>query len=175
MKLNKFYFVEFIDLVNEKAGQFASYLFFPGCIVVLYGVTKRYLFNDPVVWADDVSKFIFAIYFVVGGPYCLLHNSHIRVDVIYNRLSLNAKKFVEVFVVYPLFLAFIFPFIWHGSIFAWNSLRTMETSPPPNNIVVFPIKFVVPITGVLFLLQALVELYRFFSNSNIEGSDKDAS
>lgn len=169
MILTKISKLETIDLLNNTIGKYISYLFYPGWILVLYGVTKRYFFDTPVPWADDISKYIFAIYFVIGGPYCLLHNSHIRVDVIYNKLSYNMKKIVELIAVYPLFVAFIFPFIWHGSIYAWNSLRTMELSPPPANVVLFPIKFAIPITGILFLLQAFAELYRFFAKNNTEG------
>lgn len=151
-----------VDAISNQTGKIFSLLFFPGWVLILFSVVMRYFFNNPVVWAGEYAKLIFALYYIIGGAYCLLHDSHIRVDVIYNLFSLKIKKFVELLIVFPVLFAFIFPFIWHGWFFARDSFRIMEVSPPPVQIIMFPIKFAIPIAGVLFLLQALADLYRFW-------------
>ena len=150
-----------IDTVNERTGVIISLLFFPGWFLVLYSVVVRYFFNAPSNWAGDLAKFLFAIYFMMGGAYCLMNNSHIRVDVIYNLFSYKIRRLIELVVVIPLLFAFAFPLVWQGSAFAWKALKYMELSPPPTNLPVFPVKFAIPIAGGLFLLQALADLYRF--------------
>lgn len=150
-----------LDTINNRTGMIFSLLFFPGWFLVLYSVVVRYFFNAPSNWAGDLAKFLFGIYFMMGGAYCLMNNSHIRVDVIYNLFNYKKKRLLELLVVFPLLFAFAFPLIWHGSIFAWKALKYMELSPPPTNLLVFPVKFAIPIAGVLFLLQALADLYRF--------------
>jgi TRAP-type mannitol/chloroaromatic compound transport system permease small subunit len=160
-----------LDTINDRTGMIFSLLFFPGWFLVLYSVVVRYFFNAPSYWAGDLAKFVFAVYFMVGGAYCLTNNSHIRVDVIYNLLSYQKRRLIELLVVFPLLFAFAFPLIWHGSIFAWKSLKYMELSPPPTNLPVFPVKIAIPIAGALFLLQALADLYRFcFDKKPEEGS-----
>lgn len=157
-----------VNYVVDKSGILISLLFFPGWLLVLYSVIARYFFNNPSSWAGDYSKYIFAIYFVLGGAYCLLHKSHIRVDVIYNMFNRKKQVLVELFIVFPMLFAFIFPFIWQGSMFAWDAYRFMEVAPPPTPIPLYPIKAAIPIAGILFLLQASFDLYRFCFNRDRE-------
>lgn len=171
MKQRETSFCRIVDLVSDQSGKVASFLFFPGWILVLLGVILRYFFNKPVAWAGDYAKYLFAVYFVIGGAYCLLHKSHIRVDVFYNRLSTKARIIVETFVVFPLFFAFIFPFLWHGFSFALNSLKILEKSPPPTNIILFPVKFMVLLAGILFMFQGIADLYR----SCFSSAEKEAN
>lgn len=169
MKENLKNICQVIDWLSEKSGFIVSLLFFPGWILVLYSVIARYFFNTPTMVAGEYAKYLFAIYFVIGGAYCLLKKAHIRVDVIYNLLNKKIQTFIEVFFVFPIFLAFVFPFIWHGSIFAWTSIKILETDPPPTHILLFPIKIMIPIAGLLLLLQGLADLYRYcFSNNSKE-------
>lgn len=165
-------FTKRIDLLNDKIGVLVSLLFFPGWILVLYSVVVRYFFNAPTYFAGDLAKFLFSIYFVMGGAYCLLTKIHIRVDVIYNLFSKKTRRMLELLLVFPLLFAFHFPFIWQGSSFAWSSLKFMELSPPPTSIPVFAVKFAIPITGVLILLQALADLYRYFYDVEIKEEDR---
>lgn len=159
-----------MDYVSERSGKIFGLIFFPGWILVLLSVVLRYFFNMPSAWAGDMAKYLFATYFVVGGAYCLFVKAHIRVDIIYNICSSRIKKVIELFLVFPLLFAFVFPFIWQGSIFAWKSLKFMEISPPPTNFILFPVKFMLPISGIIFLAQGIVDLYRNLTgNDNAEG------
>lgn len=155
-------FVQAIDWISEKSGKVVSFLFFPGWFLVLYSVITRYFFNKPNILAGEYAKYLFAIYFVVGGAYCLQNKSHIRVDVIYNLFSKKTRLFIEFFVVLPIAFCFIFPFIWHGSLFTWTAIKFMETDPPPTHILLFPIKIMVPVAGVLLLLQLFADLRKYY-------------
>ena len=161
-------FCRTVDSISENSGKIISFLFFPGWLLVLYGVVARYFFNRPNILSGEYAKYLFSVYFVLGGAYCLRNNVHIRVDIIYNLLNRKTRIMVEAFVVFPLMFCFIFPFIWHGAIFAWTAIKFLETDPPPTHILLFPIKITVPVAGILLLLQAVADLYR----SSVAGEKK---
>ena len=160
-----------MDWINENSGKMISFLFFPGWLLVLYGVIARYFFNRPNILSGEYAKYLFSVYFVLGGAYCLRNNVHIRVDIIYKIIKRRTRILLEVFMVFPLLFCFIFPFIWHGSIFAWTALKFLETDPPPTHILLFPIKVTVPIAGLLLLLQAVADLYRFIVADEKKGEE----
>ena len=139
-----------IDTVNERTGVIISLLFFPGWFLVLYSVVVRYFFNAPSNWAGDLAKFLFAIYFMMGGAYCLMNNYHIRVDVIYNLFSYKIRRLIELVVVIPLLFAFAFPLVWQGSAFAWKSVEVWTIL---NEFTCFPRQIRHPYGGGLFLLR----------------------
>jgi len=157
-------FFQTIDWVSEKSGKVVSFLFFPGWLLVLYSVITRYFFNKPSIFAGEYAKYLFAVYFVVGGAYCLQNKSHIRVDIIYNLMAKKTQLFIEFLVVFPIAFFFIFPFIWHGTLFTWTAIKFLETDPPPTHIILFPIKIMVPIAGILLFLQLFSDLHKYYAS-----------
>ena len=93
---------------------------------------------------------------MIGAGYTLLYDQHVRVDVIYQRLSPKSQAWVNLAGC----LFFLFPgtilIIQTSAVFAWESFQFLEGSPDPGGIPFrFIIKSCVPIGFGLFLLQGV--------------------
>lgn len=63
-------------------------------ILLGLGVVLRYVFNDPLTWAEEFVVTLFVWSVMLGVPSALRSRMHIRIDVMILRLSNKARKFV---------------------------------------------------------------------------------
>ena len=85
MKLNKL--LDIIDKVNERVGTVVAFGLIVMMFIMLYEVVARYVFDSPTIWAWDVNGLLFSAVLVLGGGYVLLHRGHVRLDILFERLS----------------------------------------------------------------------------------------
>jgi TRAP-type mannitol/chloroaromatic compound transport system permease small subunit len=154
--------LKIIDSISEWSGRIISYLFYPALIMLVCDVLMRYFFNVSFQWGQGIYQRLFAIYFVVGGAYVLLHNGHIRMDVLYIHLPIRTKAIIDIFSLLLMF-SVVFVFIWWGTKYFWVSYTELEVDATSLKAVVYPVKFFIPISGALLALQGLAKLYRSIS------------
>ncbi len=79
----------FTDKVEESL-----IAFFLGAMTVLTftNVVFRYVFNDNILWALELTVFMFAWMVLVGASYGVKHHFHIGVDVVINLASPKLRK-----------------------------------------------------------------------------------
>ncbi len=83
-----------------KVGQFTDKVeetliaFFLGTMTILtfVNVVMRYLFNDNILWALEVTVFLFAWMVLVGASYGVKKHFHIGVDVVINLAPQGLRK-----------------------------------------------------------------------------------
>ena len=148
-----------IDRVNEWAGLFWGYSIILVTAVVLYEVVARGMFNHPTQWANETTIYLSAMAYLLVGGYALLHRRHVRIDVIYERLSERARARLDAFT-FIFFLAYMLTLIWAGGNDAWNSFSIGESTGTPWNPPIWPVKLSIPLAGVLLLLQGIANLLR---------------
>lgn len=145
-----------IDALNERIGQFVSWIVTLLVAVVFIDVIMRYAFNTSFVFTQELEWHLFGFIFLMGAGYTLLYDQHVRVDVIYQCLSKKAQAWVNLLGC----IFFLFPgvalIIYISSVFTWESLKFLEGSPDPGGI---PFRFIlkgcVPLGFVLFFLQGI--------------------
>jgi TRAP-type mannitol/chloroaromatic compound transport system permease small subunit len=148
-----------IDSVNEWVGKVVSFLIYPLIGVTIYEIAMRYFLSKSQVWVPEVSTFIFGALFVLGGGYVLLHEGHVKLDIIYNFFPTKTKASIDI-VTSIFFFLFYGILIWKGSLMAWDSLITLETSASAFAPPLFPSKMMIPIGASLLLLAGLSKLIR---------------
>ena len=106
----------------------------------------------------DAQWYMFSLIFLLGAAYGLRHNVHVRVDVLYSRLSLRARTWIDVLGN----ALFIIPFCVMMLVTSWpavrNSWAVREVSPDPGGLIRYPIKSVLLVCFALLLLQAVSQL-----------------
>ena len=162
--------IKYIDRISEWTGIAASWLVVPLTLLVSYEVVMRYFFNQPSNWGYDVCWMIYGMSFMIGGAYTLLHQGHVRIDIVYNVMPPRAQKIFDA-VVYAVFFLFVtIVFTWAGIKFAadaWTAGENLSTSTWkfPSG----PIKTVIPVSFFLLSLQSLAELVRSLSSLRKRG------
>lgn len=103
---------------------------------------------------------LFSLTVFLGAPYALLHNEHVRVDVLYSRYNDNQRAWINVIGT----LLFLIPFCCFLIYFSWsfvqNSWRIWEYSPDPGGLPIYPIKTLIPIGAGLLIIQAISEVIK---------------
>lgn len=154
-------FIRFVDKLNLWVGHS-----FAWCILILtfgiaYEVFVRYVLRAPTVWAYDLGYMMYGALFLMAGPYTLSRNGHVRGDVVY-RLWRPATQAKVDLVLYVLFLlpgsAALFYSGWPFAARSWAQLETSIYSPA--GMPIYPLKTLIPIAGVLLVLQCLAEIGR---------------
>jgi TRAP-type mannitol/chloroaromatic compound transport system permease small subunit len=116
----------------------------------------RYIFNHPTIWAHELSAFLYAVVFLLGGSYALRWNSHISVEILYMRLKPRTRAVLDLFT-WVLFYLFVGLLFWEGAQFAFKSVRRMELAGSVWDPPIWPIKLCIPIGALLMLLQGSVK------------------
>ncbi|MFC2033231.1 TRAP transporter small permease subunit [Chloroflexota bacterium] len=142
------------EKVNIMVGNVIRFLIYPLIALIIYEVTMRYVFNSPPRWGLEVSSQIFLAYVILSGGYALLRNQHVSMDLLRNRLSFKSAAIVDL-VTYLFLILFCIAIIWKGTEGAIASCKALEVTQL-GRIPLYPVKVLVPVGGLLLLLQSVV-------------------
>ena len=78
-------YVRWVEAVGRFFGRIAMYLVFVMIGVLLYSAFMRTGFNRPPLWSVEMSQFLLAAYYILGGAWTLQLDSHVRMDLLYAR------------------------------------------------------------------------------------------
>ena len=151
--------LSFIDNLNDWIGKILSYFSFLMFILVLSEVVRRYFFNAPSVWANELTQLIFGAYVILSGGYILRWGGHVNVDIFYSTLSDRWKAVLDIITSIVFFL-FCGMLLKYGGELAWESLSTFEHSQSAWTPPLYPFKLCIPIAALLLILQGLAKLIR---------------
>ena len=146
-----------INKISRWSGVFLKFFVLAIIFIVVYEIIARYVFNHATIWAQEMTIFIFGTYAVLSGAYVYYLNGHVRMDVLYSRLSPRTKATVDVFTSIFIFI-FVIAFLWWSWGLAWKSFNARETlatslwAPP-----YYPFKFMFPLGAFLLLLQTVAK------------------
>lgn len=85
-----------IDALNEWVGRLVSWVVVFLVAVVFIDVLMRYAVNTSFVFIQELEWHLFGFIFLMGAGYTLLYDQHVRVDVLYQRLSDKGQAWVNV-------------------------------------------------------------------------------
>lgn len=158
------YFLSLIDTISEKIGKTVSLLIVLMMLITTTEVVARYVFNSPTIWVWPINRQLFGVYILFGGIYTLLYGGHIKVEVLSNRFRPKAKRVAELIALLCL-LAFLGVLVWQGVWMAGNSIMCGERASGAFRVPLYPLKTLIPIAALLFLLQGVANFFRRELNS----------
>jgi TRAP-type mannitol/chloroaromatic compound transport system permease small subunit len=154
-------FLHWIDSLSAWIGKAFAWLILILMFGVSYEVFVRYVLRAPTTWAFDFSYITYGALFLMAGAYTLSRNGHVRADVLYRLWPARVQGTVDLILYLLFFFPGILAFIWAGWNFARMSVMFRELSIfSPAGIPVFPLKALIPITGVVLFLQGVAETIR---------------
>jgi len=154
-------FLFFIDSLSTWTGKAFAWLIMVLTLGVSYEVLVRYAFRAPTTWAFDFCYINYGAMFLMAGAYTLSRGGHVRADVVYRFLKPRTQASVDLILYVIFFLPAVAALIYSGWKYAATSIRFKEVSIfSPAGIPIFPLKTLIPVTGVLLLLQGAAEIIR---------------
>lgn len=154
-------FIRFIDKSNDLIGKAVAWLVVPLTLLIVLEVVKRRFLNAPSIWSFELCSYLFGAHFMLAVAYGLVHKSHVNVDILVNKfLSPKSAAKLDLAMYLILFFPFTIVLLIYGTKFALLSWVQLETSWSVWHPAVYPIKTVIPVTGLLIALQGLSEIFK---------------
>ena len=160
LKLER-YFNKFADIIGIITA-FAMVLMI---LNVFYDVIMRYFFKSGSIAMQEMEWHLFSVIILLGVAYTLKEDGHVRVDLIYDRLS-NKRKAVINMVGVVLFILPIALLVGISSINnAYEAFLSMEQSGDPGGL---PYRWIVKaLIPLSFFLLIITSIGYFIRNLNI--------
>ena len=152
-------FTDFVDSINGWVGEFICYWTVIAIGVYYYEVIARYVFNSPTNWAHESMFLMFGMMYMLGGGFGLREEVHVRVDILFQRLSEKHKSMLDL-VTSVIFFIFVLAMIWSGWVFAGYSIALLEVSFTEWAIQHWVIKISIVIGSALLLLQGIAKVVK---------------
>lgn len=151
----------FIDKVSSWVGQAFSWLIVALTLLISWEVFSRYVLNHPNPWSFDLMIMMYGTAFMMAGAYTLAKNGHVRGDVLYGFFPPRLQAGLDLVLYFVFFIPGVSALVWAGYTYAAESLAINEHSTlTANGPPLYPFKMVIPISGVLLLIQGVVEIIR---------------
>ena len=147
-------YIRWVDRFSAGVGRLAMYAIFLMIAILLLGAVTRNLLNLPLSWTVELAQFTLTAYYISGGAYSMQLNSHVRMDLLYDRLSDTAKARLDSYT--GVCLVFYLVCLLVGSIS--STLYAIEYGQRKFsqwNPSLIPIKVIMVCGIVLMLLQAI--------------------
>jgi len=150
-----------VDKISTRIGQLSAWSIVALTLMIGWEVFSRYLLSNPHPWVMDASNMLYGVLFMMAGAYTLSKNGHVRGDVLYGFFQPRTQAFFDLVLYLLFFVAGIVALVYAGWDFFTTSLAQNERSSiaadgPP----IYPFKAIIPIAGLLLLLQGFVEIIR---------------
>jgi TRAP-type mannitol/chloroaromatic compound transport system permease small subunit len=154
-------YIRFADKLSLWVGHCFSW-----CIMILilgisYEVFMRYALHAPTGWAFDISYIMYGALFMMCGAYTLSVDGHVRADMLFRRLSPRRQAGLELVLYILFFFPGVLALIYFGTIYAAQAWSQREVSVySPASIPIYPLKTLIPLSGVFLLVQGVAEVMR---------------
>jgi TRAP-type mannitol/chloroaromatic compound transport system permease small subunit len=153
-----------LDNFIRAVGHTFSWLNVVLILVIILQVVLRYVFGRGLVILEELQWHLYAVGIIFGLSYCLVQDSHIRLDLAHSGFSKRTKEKVEIFGILILLMPLIIIVFLHSVDFLWESIKVNERSDAPMGLPArYIIKSVIPIGFLLFFLAAVSRLIRAFN------------
>lgn len=142
--------------LSYLCGWIASAAFLLMVFNILYDVIARYAFNDVSIGMQEMEWHLYAVVFLLGIPYAMRTDGHVRVDVLYDRWEDPMKAWVNIIGALILVLPFAFLIIYFGYSYTMEAYELGEGSGDPGGLPYrWIIKSLMPISGVFLATSGL--------------------
>ena len=123
---------------------------------VFFDVIMRYAFNDVSIGMQELEWHLFSCMFLLGIPYAMQGNTHVRVDIFYDRWHDVRKAWVNLMGSLLLVLPFISIVAYYSISFAFEAYDMGEGSGDPGGLPHrWIIKSIIPISFILMDIASL--------------------
>ena len=150
-----------LDGINEHVGRAVAWLTLFMVLVTFGVVVARYGFDAGSIAVQESVMYLHALVFMLGAGYTLRHDGHVRVDMVYRRLSPRARQWVDllgtVLLLFPV-CGFILWVAWDDVAASW---AVREGSQEAGGLPWFwLLKTVVLVMPVLLMVQGAAWVLR---------------
>jgi TRAP-type mannitol/chloroaromatic compound transport system permease small subunit len=154
-----------IDRFSSLLGAVVSWMCLLMILIGAFNAIARYAgrfigFNFSSNAMLETQWYLFAALFLLGASWTLQQDAHVRVDVLFGRLSKKHRAIVDVAGGLLFLLPFCIFGIWTSMDYVLHSWQEWEVSPDPGGLPRYPVKTLIPTAFALLILQGSSEIIK---------------
>ena len=149
-----------IDALNEQIGKLAYWLILAAVLISTGNALVRYTFNmSSNAWLE-IQWYLFSFVFLFCAGYTLLHNQHVRIDVISSNLSGRGRAWIDILGTIFFLLPMAITIMWLSWPIFVDAYTTKEISANAGGLLIWPGRLMLPVGFFLLVLQGFSELIK---------------
>lgn len=149
-----------IDALNDRVGRAVYWLILVAVLVSAGNAVVRYAFNRSSNAWLEVQWYLFSAVFLFCAGYTLLHNQHVRIDIIAGHMSKRAQAWIDVAGTLLFLLPMAVTIMWLSWPVFVDAFQSHEISTNAGGLIVWPARLMVPVGFFLLVAQGLSELIK---------------
>ena len=132
-----------IDGLNEKIGRLTYWLVLVAVLISAGNAVIRYAFNmSSNAWLE-IQWYLFSAIFLFCAGYTLLHNQHIRIDVVTGRFSKRVQAWIDIFGTIFFLSPMAVTIMWLSWPVFVDTYQRHEVSSNAGGLVIWPARLLV--------------------------------
>jgi TRAP-type mannitol/chloroaromatic compound transport system permease small subunit len=149
-----------IDWLNERIGRLTRWLILVSVLISAGNAVVRYSLNASSNAWLEIQWYLFSAVFLFCAGYTLLHNQHVRIDVVTGQLSKRTQTWIDILGTLFFLLPMAITIMWLSWPVFTDAWRSNEVSTNAGGLIIWPARLMVPIGFVLLVVQGLSELIK---------------
>lgn len=161
-----------VALINKGLAVFTICLSAFLVFCVTWQVLSRYILSSPSTITDELARYLFMWVAMIGAAYTTGQHRHLAIDLLVMKLSGAKKQFVS-FIIQIAIITFAgIVLVYGGSTLVSSTLESGQITPALGWQMGY-IYFCLPISGLLMIMYALVDIFSLFQpgSANTELTD----
>lgn len=159
-----------IDTITTTLGKTVAWFTLFMVLVGSYNVIARFIapylssvlstnsiFYKLQAYSFELQTYAYNLVFLLGAAYVMQQNSHVRVDLIFSKLSAKARAYLDIFGAILLLIPFCSLGIFLSRKYVVKSWQVLEQSPNLGGLPRYPMKTMILAAFALLILQAISE------------------
>jgi len=149
-----------IDWISDRIGRLVYWCVLLAVLISAGNATVRYTLDTSSNAWLEIQWYLFSAVFLLCAGYTLLHNEHVRIDVIAGRLSRRAQLWIDLLGTLFFLLPMALVIGWLSWPLVADSYLRHEMSGDAGGLLRWPVKLLIPVGFALLALQGVSEIIK---------------
>lgn len=150
--------LKLVGKIIDGLGNFCSILMLLMIANVFYDVIMRYFFNDVSIGMQELEWHLFAAMFMFGIAYTLKEDAHVKVDIFFDKMSVNKQAVINIFGSLFFALPITVVILYYSIDYTLEAYNMGEGSADPGGLPHrWIVRSVIPLSS-FFLILAIVHV-----------------
>jgi TRAP-type mannitol/chloroaromatic compound transport system permease small subunit len=149
-----------IDALNEAIGHLVYWAVLAAVLVSAGNASVRYALDTSSNAWLELQWYLFSAVFLLCSGYTLLHNQHVRIDVVHGHLPRRVRAWIDLLGS----LLFLLPMAIVIMVLSWplvvDSYARHEYSSDAGGLLRWPVKLLIPVGFLLLAAQGVSEIIK---------------
>jgi TRAP-type C4-dicarboxylate transport system permease small subunit len=141
---------------------------FVSIVILVFSAAFFRQFDKPIVWADDIAKFLFSWAAFLGADVAMRHSRLVGVDILVKKLPAKIAKSLQLFV-FTIIILLLTSFVYYGTRLSIESVdRSFQTL---SNLSYSIVTASLPVASLLMILTAVLKIRKIILNYTDDSFD----